>query len=77
MCEPRCMNNDLTISALRDKAGISKSYASEILSGKRRPSAALACRIYRATGHATGPIAGMSDAEIEAVERGVALLSAA
>ena len=77
MCELIAMSEALTISALRDATGISKSYASEILNGQRKPSAGLACRIFRKTGHKIGPIAGLSADQIEAVERGLNALAAA
>jgi transcriptional regulator with XRE-family HTH domain len=69
------METALTIPQLQ-AAGVSKSYACEILSGKRKPSPALACRIYRALGHRFEPIAHMTDDEIAALERSLALLDA-
>lgn len=50
-------------------AGISPSYAHEILSGKRTPSRPLAIAIYRKTGLRTAPIAKLTDAEIELLEK--------
>jgi transcriptional regulator with XRE-family HTH domain len=51
------------------KVGISVSYASEILTGTRQPSQRLAVRIFRTTGRKFGPILGLSDADIAAVDR--------
>lgn len=50
-------------------AGISPSYAHEILSGTRTPSRPLAITIYRKTGLRTAPIAKLSDAEIALLEK--------
>lgn len=50
-------------------AGISKSYASEILSAARTPSRPLAITIFRRTGRKFGPIAGLSDEDIATLER--------
>jgi transcriptional regulator with XRE-family HTH domain len=63
----------LTPTKLSRAVGISVPYASQILKGEgdgaRTPSLALAIRIYRATGHKLGPVAGASDAEIDTLER--------
>lgn len=55
---------------LADKAGISKSYASEILSGKRdrAPSRPLAIHIYRQTGWRHPLIADLTDDQIATLE---------
>ena len=50
-------------------AGVGKSYASEISSGKRSPSTRLAIRVYRATGLKVGPIANSPETEILALEK--------
>lgn len=50
-------------------AGISVSYASEILSTARTPSRPLAITIFRRTGRKFGPIAGLSDEDIATLER--------
>lgn len=49
--------------------GISASYASQIMTGFRSPSLALALRIHREIGVKLGPISGASDDEIKALER--------
>jgi transcriptional regulator with XRE-family HTH domain len=51
------------------KVGISVSYASEVLTGTRQPSQKLAVKIYQATGRKLGPIAGLGDDDIAALER--------
>lgn len=53
---------------LADKAGISKSYASEIVNGKRPPSRPLAIHIMRVTGWRHSLLDGLSDAHIEMLE---------
>jgi transcriptional regulator with XRE-family HTH domain len=57
-----------TIRQLMDAVGISKSYASIILSGKQDPSRPLAIHIYRQTGWKADLIANLSDAEIDTLE---------
>lgn len=49
--------------------GVSKSYASEIVSGDRSPGMTLAIRIYRAIGKKFGPLIGLSEKEIRALEK--------
>jgi hypothetical protein len=67
MCE-RCGMDDLsTPSKLAKAAGISRSYACEILQG-RSPSRVRAIEIFRRTGLKFGPIASLSDSEIDALE---------
>lgn len=58
-----------SLTALASTAGISKSYASEILNGKRAPSRRLAIHILRATGWRHDLLSGLSDAEIDLLER--------
>ncbi len=48
---------------------MSKSYASEIAAGTKKPSQKLAIRIYRALGVKLGPIADFTAAEINTVEK--------
>lgn len=54
-----------TPTELSASAGISVSYASEILSGTRKPSRALALRIYEKAGLKFGPLANLTAQEIE------------
>lgn len=54
---------------LADKAGISKSYASEILSGARDPSRPLAIHILRKTGWRHPLIADLADDDLAMLER--------
>jgi transcriptional regulator with XRE-family HTH domain len=75
MCKLSAMDSQLTVTALSAAAGISKGYACDIMQGNRRPSPALACRIYRTTGQRFGPIVGLSEIEIEDVERSISLLT--
>lgn len=67
MCEHSGMKP--STSELAEKAGISKSYASEIVNGKRPPSRGLAIHIFRQTGWKPEPIAMLTDAEIDDLER--------
>jgi hypothetical protein len=53
---------------LADAADISKSYASEILSGKRHPSRPLAIHIYRQTGWRHASIADLTDEQLAMLE---------
>lgn len=50
-------------------AGISKSYASEILSGVRVPSRSLAITIFLRTGMKFGPISSLADEDIHTLVR--------
>ena len=50
-------------------AGISASYASDILKGKRAPSAKKAIQIYRRTGRRFGILTGAADDEIARIEK--------
>lgn len=59
----------LTPTSLAEALGISQPYASQILSNKRPPRTSLAIRIFRATGHKLGPIAGATEEEIGLLER--------
>lgn len=55
-------------SNLATSAEISKSYASEILSGVRQPSRSLAIHIYRKTGWRHALIADLTDEQIDLLE---------
>jgi transcriptional regulator with XRE-family HTH domain len=55
-------------SDLIDKAGISQTYASLILNGKRAPSRALAIHIFRTTGWRHHILADLSDDQISMLE---------
>jgi transcriptional regulator with XRE-family HTH domain len=69
MCELGDMVEAPGTQELADKAGISKSYASEILAGKRptlgRP---LAIHIYRTTGWRHQSIADLTDDQVDMLE---------
>ena len=65
MCER--MGMDISPSQLARDAGISKSYASEILSGKRELGLVAALNLYRKCGHRFGPVAEMSDDQLAAL----------
>lgn len=49
--------------------GISKSYASQIANGRRKPSDEMAIRIWRQAGIKLGPIQSASDEEIEVLAK--------
>ncbi len=63
------MQNAPAYSDLAEMAGISRSYACEIVTGARRPSRSLAIHIFRKTGWKASPIAALSDDDIDALER--------
>lgn len=58
-------------SDLASKAGISLSYASEIISGKRgrKPTRPLAIHILRTTGWRHSVLDGLTDAQIDILEQ--------
>lgn len=53
---------------LAEKAGISKSYASEIVNDQRKPSRPLAIHIYRSTGWRHPLLASLTEQQIETLE---------
>lgn len=53
---------------LAERAGISKSYASEIVNGLRRPSRPLAIHIMRCTGWRHSLLEGLTDDQIAMLE---------
>ena len=55
-------------SELATAAGISKSYASEILSGARSPARSLAIHIFRKTGWRHASIAALTAREMKVLE---------
>jgi len=67
MCEQKRMDKPST-SELAAQADISKSYASEILTGKRDPQRPLAIHIFRSTGWRHEVIAGLSDEQMNVLE---------
>lgn len=69
ICEQIGMDNAPGTMELAEKAGISKSYASEIANGKRDPSRSLAIHIYRTTGWKPSPISALSEPDIDMLER--------
>jgi len=70
MCEHSVMSHQPGTQELADKAGISKSYASEILSGKRptlgRP---IAIHIFRKTGWRHETIADLTEEQMTLLEQ--------
>jgi transcriptional regulator with XRE-family HTH domain len=68
MCEQDGMSHAPGTMELADRAGISKSYASEIVNGLRRPSRPLAIHIMRSTGWRHASIAALTDDQIEMLE---------
>jgi hypothetical protein len=67
MCEQWGMGKP-TYAELADKANISKSYAHEILGGKRTPSRPLAIHIFRTTGWRHPLIAELTGAQMAMLE---------
>ncbi len=62
------MDTAPTTGALADAAGISKSYASEIVNGQRKPSRPLAIHIFRKTGWRHPMLVGLSDEQLATLE---------
>lgn len=69
VCKHSGMEQATSPSEFAAAAGISIPYASQLLNNKRSPSRPLAISIYRKTGRKFGPIAGLSDADIDTLER--------
>lgn len=69
MCEQIGMEKPIRTSELASAAGISRSYASEILNGIRAPSRVLAISIFNKTGCKFGPVVGLSDDDIATLAR--------
>jgi len=67
MCEQAVMSNAPRTQELADKAGISKSYASEILNG-REPKLPLAIHIMRSTGWRHPVLSELTDEQIAVLE---------
>lgn len=65
----REMDKPPTTGQLADSAGISKSYASEIVNGLRRPSRPLAIHILRRTGWRHPSITALNDEQIATLEK--------
>lgn len=63
------MMNASTIYTKLVNMGVSKAYASQIANGKRKPSLAMAIRVFRKIGLKIGPLEGASKRDIEAAER--------
>lgn len=51
------------------RIGVSESYASQIVNGRRRPSLALALRIHRELGERVGLLSSCTDEQIAALAR--------
>jgi len=63
------MAKPLTYPELAKAAGISQSYAFEIINDKRRPSLTMALQIYDATGLQYGPLDGLNKRDIDAARK--------
>lgn len=63
------MEDRLTPTKLAAAGGISLPFASQILSGARRPSQHTALRIFRVIGAKFGPLDGMDDADVRHLDR--------
>lgn len=68
MCEQVAMSNKPRTQELADRAGISKSYASEILSGSRVPKLPLAIHIMRSAGWRHPVLDDLTDEQIAVLE---------
>ena len=68
MCERCDMQSPPKTAELVAAADISKSYASEIVNGKRRPSRPLAIHILRVTGWRHSILDGLSDEQMAMLE---------
>jgi transcriptional regulator with XRE-family HTH domain len=68
MCEQCGMSGTPRTTELAAAAGISKSYASEILSGSRTPSRSLAIHVLRRTGWRHAMLSGLTDEQIAVLE---------
>lgn len=66
------MAKEPTYSDVAEKAGISPSYAHQIISGARKPPLHIALRIFDATGFKFGGLDGLSKRDIEAVRKAAA-----
>lgn len=58
-----------TASAIAENIGCSRSHFSRVLNGRKRLSQVAAIKVFRLTGVKVEPIAGASDADIDALER--------
>lgn len=58
----------ITPTALAEAAGISLSYASQIISGKRQPARSLAIHIFRKTGWRHSLLDGLSNDQLDVLE---------
>lgn len=63
------METELTPTTLARSAGISVSYASQIMGGQRAPSRTLAVHIFDVTGAKFGALARVSDDDARALVR--------
>lgn len=63
------MEREPSPSEFAAATGISIPYASQLLNNKRQPSRPLAISIYRKTGRKLGPIADLSEEDIDTLER--------
>lgn len=68
MCEQSVMTSTPGTMELADKAGIAKSYASEIVNNKRSPSRPLAIHIMRVTGWRHRILVGLTDDQLRTLE---------
>ncbi len=59
----------MTPAELSKAAGINRTYAWQIVKGKRKPSLPVAITIYDTTGVQYGPLEGLTKREIEAARK--------
>lgn len=60
---------DIPIERIVELGGVTPAYARMLIAGTRRPSLALALRLYDGTGRQFGPLDGLTKREIEAVRK--------
>lgn len=67
MCELSCMTKP-TFTELVETTGISRGYASDILTGRQPPSRSLAIHIFRKTGWRHAMLDGLTDDQLDVLE---------
>lgn len=60
---------DLPLERIVEVGGVTPAYARMLIAGTRRPSTALALRLYDATGRQYGPLEGLRPDEIEVARK--------
>jgi len=68
MCNISLMDK-ITADQIATHGGVTAAYGRMILAGERKPSLALAIKIYDATGARIGPLEGLSKREVETARK--------